>query len=266
MKCSICGNELPNDSEYCQYCGKKLIAGRLNVSEPLRDKANISADDKVSRMIVKPIQLCDEERSAKIPFDKGSESNMQGENGLESYRKNCSSCGKRRFQLNRIVVLTIAICVILVSLIGLNVFQYFRYNHMHSLNEAKISEADKQIETLKNDLSKTEVKADYYDNICDFLRFGNIGYASDNFRASESIILLDRCDSAKKIVLTAYWYGNGNVSLSNSSPLTATIDFDNNSWTRTTTMTIKPYLEGISIISFSNDVDARTFKIMIIVT
>ena len=167
-----------------------------------------------------------------------------------------------------------------MALVGLNVYQYFGYHNTIESNASVIADLEQQIKlkdatistqkstisTQKSKIAKLEVKADYYDDICAFLSGGNIGYAADNFKSSESIVLVGKTETTRKITLTAYWSSGGSVSTSNSNFLATGISFDNDNWSRTTTMTINPRSEGVSIITFTNDVDAKTFKIMIIVT
>ena len=44
------------------------------------------------------------------------------------------------------------------------------------------------------------------------------------------------------------------------------LEFDQNSWKTSTTMTLKPQQEGYTVATFSNNVDSKTFSILIIVT
>ena len=163
--------------------------------------------------------------------------------------------------------------IVFVALTGLNIYQYVS-------NDATISDLEQQIEardstistqgstiaTQKSKIAGLEDKAEYYDEICSFLSRGNIGYAADNFKSSDSIILVRKGETNRKFTLTAYWSNGGTVSTSYSSFLVAGVSFDNDNWSRSTTMTINPRAEGINVITFTNDVDSKTFKIMIIVT
>jgi hypothetical protein len=44
------------------------------------------------------------------------------------------------------------------------------------------------------------------------------------------------------------------------------VSFDSNSWHTSTKMTVSPRLEGINVVTFTNDVNSSAFKILIIVT
>lgn len=47
--------------------------------------------------------------------------------------------------------------------------------------------------------------------------------------------------------------------------LPAYVDFDQNRWTTSTKMTIQPNHSGVTVVTFSNDVNRQTFDVIIIV-
>ena len=53
MKCTKCGHQLPDDSEFCQYCGEKLLEStdveELDVQEDLVSKPE---DDVLTEVLV----------------------------------------------------------------------------------------------------------------------------------------------------------------------------------------------------------------------
>lgn len=69
----------------------------------------------------------------------------------------------------------------------------------------------------------------------------------------------------RKFTLTANWSTGGTVSVGYSGKAAA-VFFDNDSWTTSTEMTIFPLQEGVTAVTFINDVDSKTFKVLIIVT
>ena len=136
----------------------------------------------------------------------------------------------------------------------------------------KIEKLEKEVSTQKSTISsqKTKIaslekKGDYFDTLCKELSTGNIGYAASNFKSSESVIIVDKNETNRKFTLTANWTNGGTVSVDYSGSA-AWVDFDSNSWTTSTKMTIEPWKEGVTAVTFSNDVDSRTFKVIIIVT
>lgn len=168
--------------------------------------------------------------------------------------------------------IVVSLAIITVFLVGLNVFQY-------------VSNRDnaKEISTLKDELNEQTVfasslsarldlyadKANDYNEIISALKAGYLGYASDNFNASESVILVGKNERNRKFTLTAYWPRGGNVTTQYSltgGGTSATVSFDNNEWNTTTRMTVNPQSVGVTKVKFSNDVDGEFFYVVIIVT
>lgn len=206
---------------------------------------------------------------------------------IDPETKKCFSCEKQFFRFPKKTVSIIALIIAFVVLAGLNVYQYVCNDSTVSGLEQQletsgttISDLEQQIKakdstisaqkstiaTQNNKIAELEEKAESYNEICSFLSSGNIGYAADNFKSSDSIILVRKGETNRKFTLTAYWSNGGTVSTSYSSFLVAGVSYDNDNWSRSTTMTINPRAEGINVITFTNDVDSKTFKIMIIVT
>ena len=128
---------------------------------------------------------------------------------------------------------------------------------------ATIEDQKKTIRSQEKTISSLETKAADYSAICDALKSGNIGYAADNFNCSQSIILVKKGET-KKITLTANWTNGGTVSYSYSS-FAAEVEFDQDSWTTSTKLSIAGIYSGINVVTFENDVNTQTFKIIIIV-
>ena len=193
---------------------------------------------------------------------------------IDPNTKKCSGCGKQYFNSKKTVPVVL-LSVLLVASIGLNVMQYFQGKEAIetvATQTTKIENLEKEVSTQKstissqkNKISSLEKKSDYFDKICKELSSGNIGYAASNFRASESVIIVDKNETDRKFTLTANWTNGGTVSVDYSGSA-AWVDFDNESWTTSTKMSIEPWQEGVTAVTFSNDVDSRTFKVIIIVT
>jgi Ni/Co efflux regulator RcnB len=131
--------------------------------------------------------------------------------------------------------------------------------------EDKVSALNDKVTSQRTTISKLKTKSGYFDRICAEINSGNLGYASDSFKSSESIIVVKRSNKTKKIKLTASWKKGGTVSTSYSGT-SATVSFDKHSWSKTVTLTIKPRTQGITTVTFSSDADSKKFKILIIVT
>lgn len=66
-----------------------------------------------------------------------------------------------------------------------------------------IKQLDDEIVGLNEDIKSIEIKAEYYDEICKELSTGNIGYATDNFCASEDVIVLSKYETGRSFTLIA---------------------------------------------------------------
>ena len=200
---------------------------------------------------------------------------------IDNSTKKCTGCGKQCFRAKTTVPI-IVLTILFVASEGLNIVQFFQNKNALdtvSTQETEITNLEKKVSALNNTIStqkstistqkstikSLEGKAGYFDDICKELSFGNIGYAASNFKASESIILVDKSETNRKFTLTANWTNGGTVSVDYSG-LSAFVSFDNDSWTTSTKMTIEPWREGVTAVTFSNNVDSKTFKVIIIVT
>lgn len=131
--------------------------------------------------------------------------------------------------------------------------------------ESQISAQANTISTQKGQIADLTQKGDFYDEIVSEMRYGNIGYASDNFCVDDSVIVVSKNETGRKFTLTANWTGGGTVSVERSS-YAADVSFDNVEWQTSTQLTVLPNSEGVTVMTFSNDVDFKTFKMLIIVT
>lgn len=88
MICPICGRTLPDDSEFCQYCGRKIK---------------------------------DERKKEHIPSKNYEYTNTAEE--ITSSSKNIKSCQKQYHHLARALRFSILVVLMLAS-VGLNIYQY----------------------------------------------------------------------------------------------------------------------------------------------
>lgn len=131
--------------------------------------------------------------------------------------------------------------------------------------ETTVNQQTDTINAQKKTITNLKTKANNFDDICSSLKYGNIGFASNNFKTNESVIVVRKNEKDRKFTLTANWSRGGPVEVSYSSTA-ATVSFDKDSWYTSTTMTIRPRSVGATVVTFSNDVNADRFKILIIVT
>lgn len=170
-----------------------------------------------------------------------------------------------------VVLATAALIIALYQIYGLRSQNAAQLTQINTL-QGKISELEATVEkqtntinTQKKTISNLKPKADNYDDICSALKYGNIGFAANNFKSDESIIVVRKNEKDRKFKLTANWSQGGSVEVSYSSNAAA-VSFDKDSWYTSTTMTVRPWSVGATVVTFTNDVNSDSFKILIIVT
>ncbi len=258
MTCYNCGHLLPDDSEFCQYCGKR-IEKQTSIQENATPKEELNPVIKIqTEEAVKNLKENKKAKKSKVRFCKfcGGQ--------IDAQSKKCVGCGKQYFKgvkFNKFLTTVLILSIVMVTSVILNIVQLVEIENL----AGTVSSQKRTVSSQKGKISSLEEKSSYYDTICKELSNGNIGYASNNFMASESIIVVDENETNRKFTLTANWPNSGHVSVSYSG-YAARVSFDNDSWKTSTKMTVEPNHEGVTVATFSNDVDSKTFKIIIIVT
>lgn len=243
MKCNKCKRDNPPDSEFCQYCGSKLV------KSVGKHSGEIDPDD----FIIKSSETEAPKITSKV-----------------------------------VRMLMVAIIIILASL---NIFQYVNYritisrllakkNEVLAQNENILKQKDDEIrqrdEQIKNDIAKIASltndvfayrnKANTYDEIVNaFDPQESYGYASRNFQMSDGVIILDKGGSRKRITLTAAFDGVTVQMDQNGSA--ADIRWNESKWSGSTTTldVVSGLFAGVTLATFSNDLNNQEFQIMIIV-
>lgn len=248
MTCQKCGSVLPDDSKFCQVCGTRLED--VPLFEVAQEAAAAPAGGAAE---------WEENDQAQVPVGVPVAP-------VESKKRGVPVAAK---------VFLIILPVLLVVSLAVNVAQLVRGAGAAQLvadqqdtiqrQESEIYDQDRQIADLTGKVYELGITSGYYEQICDVLSSGKIGYAANNFRTSESVIVVSKNQTNRKITLTAYWSNGGTVSTDYSGS-SAYLSYDANEWNTSTTLTIEPQFEGLTTVTFSNNRDSDTFKILIIVT
>ena len=262
MKCPKCGNKIPEDSDFCQYCGFEIKEAEVHTKKEPEHK--------------NPSKL--ESCFTYIP-------NSSIKNELDNEKSKNQPRSSPKY-----ITLVAILIVLLIGSIGFNVYQYlYNQNNVDKLKElsdssekfyleiedknntilkqdAELKSQASEISALKTKVSSLNVYSKNYASIVDIAKLGNLGYASNSFHSSDSIIVVKKGERNKKFTLTASWSNGGTVDVDyNPKYPSASVEFDNNSWSTSTTMTINPKCAGMTTVTFSNDVNNQTFNMIIIV-
>lgn len=215
---------------------------------------------------------------------------------IDNKTKKCTGCDRQYFRglrINKFSIAVIVLSLVIAALSTICVMQYLNIQKMDSANQAAIAELEGKISSLEQQVQQKETtikskestikirddtiknldkridslekKANNFDNIVNGMQFGNTGYASSNFFASDSVIVVSKNETNRKFKLTANWSNSGTVYVDYSSSA-AYVSFDSDEWSTSTQMTVHPLSEGITVVTFSNSVNSKTFKVLIIVT
>ena len=153
MKCYNCGHLLPEDSEFCQYCGKKIetemsiqekaVVEEVVVSDKTTETEEIDLPDlentTTEEALNAIIKIQTEETFKKVKESKKSKNRFCKFCGaqIDAQTKKCSGCGKQYFKRGKrhknLFAMIVTVIMLLVSL-GVNVIQY---QEIKRVNERK---------------------------------------------------------------------------------------------------------------------------------
>ena len=176
-------------------------------------------------------------------------------------------------------VLALILGLLLVASLALSVYLYLGWQdslQAYEICEDQLENAQEEYDELlqsynhqSDEVDALEEELDEISVITDALdyqaRNGAFGRIADNFRTDSAIYVVSKNSTDTKLTLWANWPNGGTVYV-NYDGEAAMLEFDQNSWKTSTTMTLKPQQEGYTVATFSNNVDSKTFSILIIVT
>lgn len=170
--------------------------------------------------------------------------------------KECSKCGKPTylFKIKKSTVWAILAVLMIGYLVALNVFQYLKYQDLKELSY----DLEGQCQSL-NEL------AGYYDDIIDALDSNELGEASSTFKSSRHYMIVGADEEDRRFTLTAHDLDEDSITVSYSSDA-ATVSFDEDEWKKKVNVEVSPNHPGVTVVTFENDKNGKSFEFLIIVT
>ena len=271
MKCKNCGLSLPDDSVFCQYCGTNIEKSIPDTVQSEYCKSGLKSEKTSNNAVTDSV----EQETNDINYNENSEKHdnkiITANDSKISTKKNDSfdkNDLKVHFSVKNLIITILSI--VSAVAIGLYIYQFnvlSSQKNTISSQSSDILSKNNTIKSLRDQVANYEKKADMYDRLISALNKSSLGYASNNFHSSESVIIVSKNQKNRKFTLTANWSNGGSVTAhpQTFSPA-AEVSFDNDNWNTSTSMTVKPIHEGVTTVKFSNDVDNRTFDVVIVVT
>lgn len=294
MKCANCGGLLPEGCRFCRYCGVRLTP----VSEAPEKETH--AEEPVREIPVpeEPVWKEPETPTPEEPKPAGEEKPDEVRENTPTGESDAPPAGvpaenggaqapppaaARRQPSGAAARIPLIVCaVLLVISLAANVWLYMQgSSHSGTISsqqeeisalEADVAELQESvmrkeelISSQRSTISSLQAKADNFDAVCSELKTGGLGYGSDIFKTDKGVAVVGTGEKNRKLTLTTEWSGSGTVSWECSSDA-ASISFDEDSWSSSVGITIVPQRAGVTVVTFSNDMGAGTFKVLIIVT
>jgi len=129
---------------------------------------------------------------------------------------------------------------------------------------AELLELSGEFEAALEGAMEYHVRAGLFDTIYDFLSLGDGGYASESFRATDSVLILSEDYPTGLLGITADFGEPVSVTFSTTGTAASIIWSDN--WDGFTTYAfVEPSQPGVTIATFTNDLNAQSFRVLVIV-
>jgi len=264
MRCIHCGNPLPKDSKFCQYCGEKLSLTKEQSSEAAETAVITEEKEAVS---------------VRSHEDLNTEPKKPTSLSEQKHRSEKRSRRKASAVIPWVLFLLTAICFGVLLIHTFNIQNQskqqvdtitnlqLQIDELESTVEKQLSAIESQtanFQAERTEFSAARKKAEMFDLLCMDLRSGNIGWGSEDFRVSEGIILLSK-GTTKYIDLFTQGESPQTVNFYTINDC-CTVDIKANSWINSTKVSITGHSVGVNVALFSNTANSDTFKVLIIVT
>ena len=259
MKCNNCYHPIPDDSEFCSFCGKRVLS-------PGPEQEPIS---KASSAVQELIEA-----------------------------KEVTSANRRKLPVIITAVLALLLvvsCVLNVLQYSNRTKMTSRVTELTTEYDAALTQAQKDaksIESLQKQLASQEKDIDelsskitsllqentnlsnannvYSTSSKAFSQISNaaqkspVGFVSSNFYVNTGVVTVTKGQS-KTIRLVASWYSGGTVTISRDNT-NASLEITDSSWSTSTTVNITGKSKGVTIATFSSTAESKSFVVIVIVT
>ena len=306
MHCFHCGRQIEEGSGFCPYCGtRQMQTVTPPPAAPVPPAPPVTYAPPAPQAIPEEPVLIPEE-PAMIPevpeFTEELPTPVPEMTGMPLPEPPAPKKAKKRFPvvafiLGLLLAAAVALSVYLYmenqALIEEAAYAREQYMSLKAENEAIQEECDRRADTIEDlekkldkqkknneDLQKPakskdatisqqkkelEAAGKLQSALVKAAKANSFGYASDTFRTNSAVYVVKKSNTGSKLTLWASWPNGGLVDVEYDGDA-AWLNFDQDTWKASTTITIKPQKTGYTVVTFSNNVDSKTFSILIIVT
>ena len=127
-----------------------------------------------------------------------------------------------------------------------------------------LQEKDARIAELEEQMTAAEPYLYRYEELLEALDTGYLGYAAEEFRVDQGVILLDDLDSTYSLTLTTAYAEGITVNMQTYGD-SAMAEFTEDSWGSETEIRITPLQDGVTTLYFDNETNFDSFTVVIIV-
>ena len=159
MKCTNCKEIIPEDSEFCQFCGNKIEVTVASSNEN-DTEASASKPVVVPTSVIAPVsddgQNIDMEGSSQLQSEYIKEKRIKTKfcsrcgSAIDNKTKICTGCGKKYFKI-RINKFSVAIIIMSVFIAALTAFNVYQFSNTQNL-QSEIVKLEKQVSGKESSL------------------------------------------------------------------------------------------------------------------
>jgi len=253
MKCNKCGQALPNDSEFCQYCGAKVEI--VNENTQIQEATKVCV--KCGNTIDSTSGIC----KHCAENDRKWESFKSVVSGQSQDNKSTSTAPTIVYQTKKAPIIILSI--IIVVLLGLYILETQKVlGWVEEYNKI-----EHQLELKENEVDKYASDAQKYDKIRDFMKEETANREKNSYRRfyiTDKVVVIPN-GGRTTLSLTAYIGSNVTYYYQISDTSIADVSWGN--WVDGTRITVdvKAKKAGIATIEFTNDYNSEEFNVLIVI-